>query len=62
MGKSNRDVLLTGNLNDKYLRDGKRLEKRQTQGAFGDALEDDGLTKSHRRWSFLCSCGPKTKT
>lgn len=61
-GKSNRDFLLTGNLHDKYLRDGKRLEKRQTQGAFGDGIDDDQLPKSSRRWGFLCSCGPKSKS
>jgi serine/threonine protein kinase len=54
-GKAQRDLLLTGNLNDKYLRTGKRLETRQTK-AFGDDQDVIGSTK-RKGWASFCSCG-----
>ena len=56
-GKAQRDLLLTGNLNDKYLRAGKRLETRQTK-AFGDDGED-GSRKPRRGWRSFCACGAR---
>jgi casein kinase 1 len=53
-GKSIRDLLLTGNLNDKYLRDGKRLEKRQTR------MFDEPKSQTRKKWgTFVCSCGSR---
>lgn len=54
-GKAQRDLLLTGNLNDKYLRAGRRLETRQTR-AFGEGF-GEGSPKHRKGWLSLCSCG-----
>ena len=54
-GKAQRDLLLTGNLNDKYLRAGRRLETRQTR-AFGDVLGESS-PKHKKGWLSFCSCG-----
>jgi serine/threonine protein kinase len=53
-GKAHRDLLLTGNLDDKYLRAGQRLETRQTR-VFGPD-DHSGRRTARKGWLSFCSC------
>jgi casein kinase 1 len=53
-GKAQRDLLLTGNVNESYMRGGKRLETRQTR-----FVGDDSGEPKARGWRGLCACGTR---
>ena len=53
-GKIQRDLLLSGNVNESYMRGGKRLETRQTR-----FIGDDHSDRGRSGWKGLCACGAR---